>query len=198
MVAGVLRRKNAVVKMKKNATAYLMEALGKLPDMKKKAFIRDALKTLTELQASAPSRRPKLPVEEHKALARVARQAVSLIDALNKAQETETATLLLRDAWLKLDDEYGEKIANPMPTLRRLQEAVESCLPEKNSAQKIVGKSPASTMAVITMADQYRRHFGMAPAPGGASPFSRFVREALPAHGLIVPPLSEIRRLVGT
>ena len=183
--------------MKKNTNAYLMEALGKLPDASKKAFISDALETLTELQASAPPRRPKLPVDEHRALTRVARQATGLIDALNKAQETETATLLLRDAWLKLDDEYGEKIANPMPTLRRLLEAVESCLPERNPAQKFVGKSPASTMAVITLADQFRRHFGTAPKLGPASPFARFVREALLAHGLVVPPMGEIRRLVG-
>ena len=33
--------------MKKSSTAYLMNALGKLPDLKKKAFIRDVLKTLT-------------------------------------------------------------------------------------------------------------------------------------------------------
>ena len=183
--------------MKKSSTAYLMDALGKLPDARKKAFIKGALHTLVELQASAPPRRPKLPVDEHKALTRVGRQTASLIDALNKAQETETATLLLRDAWLKLDDEYDERIANPMPTLRRLLEAVESCLPEKNAAAKITGKSPASTMAVITLADQYRQHFGTAPKLGPASPFTRFVREALLAHGLVVPPMVEIRRLVG-
>ena len=65
--------------MMKSSIAYLMNALGKLPDARKKTFIKDALKTLTELQASAPSRRPKLPVDEHKALARVVRQTASLI-----------------------------------------------------------------------------------------------------------------------
>ncbi len=68
-----------MVTMKKSSTAYLMNALGKLPDARKKTFIKDALHTLIELHASAPSRRPNLPVDEHKALARVARQTASLI-----------------------------------------------------------------------------------------------------------------------
>lgn len=181
--------------MKKPTTAYLMEALGNLPPARKKAFLREALQTLAELQASAPPRRPKLPRDEHNAVTRVARQTVRLINALNKAQETETATLLLRDAWLKLDDETGEKIPNPMPTLRRLQEAAESCLPEKNSAQKITGKSPASVVAVIRLADLFEQHFGKAPPLGSASPYLKFLREALPMHDLPLPPMAEIRRL---
>jgi hypothetical protein len=83
-----------------------------------------------------PPMRPTLPKDDRIALSRVARCTASLIDALNKAQETESATLLLRDAWLNLDESSGEKLGNPMPTLRRLQEAVEHCLPEKKAVRR--------------------------------------------------------------
>lgn len=185
-----------MVTMKNNSSSYLIDALDPLPGAQKKAFINDALQTLSGLRVGAPARRPNLPKDDRIALTRVARQTERLIEALNKAQETETATLLLRDAWLNLDDSSGEKLGSPMPTLKRLQEAAEHCLPEKKSAQDIVGKSPASTMAVITLADHFERHFGKLPSIAATSPFIRFIREALIAYDLHVPPISEIRRLV--
>jgi hypothetical protein len=183
--------------MKNSSTAYLTQALGRLPDGRKAAFIKDALRTLVKFQPARPEKRPKLPKVDRIALTRVARQTARLIDAINGAQETETATMLLRDAWLNLDRITGETVGSPMPTLERLQQAAEFCLPRKKRAQSPPEKSPASSMAIATLADQFRQHFGKPPALGGASAFVRFLRNALPAYGLHVPSDVEIKKLAG-
>ena len=181
--------------MKGVPPAYLMKALGSLPDKCKAAFIDDALAILLKYEAANSVWRPMPHKTDHVALTRIGIQTARLIDAINAAAESESATMLLRDAWLNLDRLNDETLGNPMPTLLRLQQAVKVCLPEKKRARRPVEKSPASSTVIITLADQFRRHFSRAPTFGSGSPFLRFVREALPAYGLFVPPLADIRNL---
>ena len=181
--------------MKDSSLAYLMRALGRLPDDRKAEFMKDALRTLHEFQAAHVVWRPMPPKADHIALTRLGRQTARLIHAIKCAEETETATMLLRDAWLNLDRITGETISSPMPTLERLQQATELCLPEKKRAKRPVGKSPASSLAIIALADHFRQHFGRLPTFGSGSPFVRFIREALPVYGLNVPLVVEIKKI---
>jgi len=175
--------------------AYMELALGTLPASQKAAFIRDALQILEHHQIDHGSRRPVLPKSDRIALTRIGRQTARLIEALNKAQETETATMLLRDAWLKLDHLEDETLGNPMPTLLRLQQAIERCLPEKKSALNPAGRSTPATLAIIALADRFVEHFGKPPGFSRTSPFVTFIRESLPAYGLPVPPVATLREL---
>ena len=181
--------------MKNSAHAYLMQALGKLPEDSKAGFMQDALRTLHELHAAHAVWRPAPPKGDRDALNRIGKQTARLIDAINSAAETETATMLLRDAWLSLDRMNDETISNPMPVLQRLQQAVTFCLPEQKHAARPLEKTPASTMAILRIAEHFRHHFGRQPTFGSSSPFMRFVREALPAYGLFVPKAVDIRRI---
>lgn len=181
--------------MKGSPPAYLMRALGSLPDDRKAAFISDAMATLQKVEAANAVWRPVPHKTDHVALTRIGAQTARLIDAINAAAESESATMLLRDAWLNLDRINDETLGNPMPTLLRLQEAVKYCLPAEKRARKPLEKTPAASAVIITLADQFRRHFGRAPTFGGSSPFLKFIGEALPAYGLFVPPLVDIRNL---
>jgi hypothetical protein len=166
--------------MKDSSPAYLRRALGRLPEDRKAEFMKVALRTLHKYQAAHAGQRPKPPKADRAALTRLGSQTARLIHAIKGAGESESASMLLKDAWLHLERVTGETVGNPMPTLERLQEAVEFCLPEKKRARKPVEKSPASSLAIITLADQFREHFGRRPTFGTGSPFLKFVREALP------------------
>jgi len=159
--------------------------------------MKDALRTLHELQAAHAVRRPIPPKADRIALARVGIQTERLIQAIKTAEETESATMLLRDAWLNLAHNTGETLGNPMPTLERLQQAVELCLPEKKGDLRPVERSPQSSLAILTLADRFHHHFGKLPTFGSGSPFLRFVREALPVYGLYVPSAVEIKKIAG-
>ena len=181
--------------MKDFTPAYLVRALGSLPEHSKAAFINDALRTLHELQAAHAASRPMPPKADRVALTRVGILTARLIDAINGAQESESATMLLRDAWLNLDCITDETVGSPMPSLQRLQRAVEFCLPEKKRIDRPVEKSPASSLAIVALADHFRRHFGRRPTFGTGSPFVTFLREALPAYGLYVPSVVGMRKI---
>ena len=173
----------------------MLSALGNLPDAGKAPFIREALRVLETFRVAQTFRRPILPKADRLALARVAKQTEHLILAMNRAQETETGTSLLRDAWLSLNDSSGETLANPMPSLERLREAAALCLPEKKSASNRAGQSPASATVISTLADHYLHYFKQAPTFGRTSAFVGFIREALPVYGLSVPAMAEIRNI---
>ena len=183
--------------MKEGATAYLKRALGKLPDAAKAGFIEDALQTLQELHDAHAVWQPRPQKADRTALARIGRQTTQLIDAINAAQESETAMMLLQDVWLNLNRETGEPLGNPMPTLLRLRQAIEFCVPDRKAANRPNVNATASSVAVITLADHYRKHFDRAPTFRGASPFLAFLREALPVYGLHLPPVADIRRMAG-
>ncbi|OFZ99975.1 MAG: hypothetical protein A3H35_13015 [Betaproteobacteria bacterium RIFCSPLOWO2_02_FULL_62_17] len=174
-----------------------MRALGSLAEDRKAEFMKDALRTLHEFQGAHSVRRPALPKAEYLAISRVGSLTARLIQAIKSAETSETATMVLRDAWLHLDHVSGETLGSPMRTLERLQQAAEFCLPEKKRADRAVEKSPASSLAIITLANHFQQHFGRRPTFGSGSPFLRFIREALPAYGLTVPSLAEIKTIAG-
>ena len=177
---------------------YLLRSLGSLPGERKAGFVKDALAILNRFQGKQAAQRPMPPKADRDALARVGSQTARLIQAIKSVGESETASMLLTDSWINLDNASGERMPSPMPILERLQKAAELCLPERKRAPTPLDGSAASTsaMAIVALAEQFREHFGRAPSFAPGSPFVKFIREALPAYGLSVPVLARMRKIV--
>lgn len=175
-----------------------MRALGSLPGARKAEYLKDALRTLSRFQGARVAQRPMPPREDRIALTRVGSHTARLIEAIKSVGESESASMLLKDSWINLDHASGERMPSPMPVLERLQKAAELCLPEQKRAQMPVDGSAASSMAIVALADQFREHFGRAPTFEPGSPFVKFIREALPAYGLPVPALAQMRKIAAT
>jgi len=176
---------------------YLTRSLGSLPGERKTEFLRDALRTLKRYQGAQAAQRPMPPKEDRDALARVGSQTARLIQAIKTVGESETASMLLTDSWINLD-QPGERMPSPMLVLERLQKAAELCVPEQKRVQTPLDGSSASSMVIVALAAQFRQHFGSAPSFAAGSPFVKFLREALPAYGLPVPGLAHIRKIAAT